>query len=97
MALLQELEEQRVKLEQMLLEAQQEREHLKAAVRAREQQAQRRQPQSPVQGVPAVTPGPFAEVSSHFTSLSLREKLEPCPCHFNPALSVPIGLLKLGS
>lgn len=61
-ALLRELEEQRVKLEQMLLEAQQEREHLKAAVRAREQQAQRRQPQAPVQGVPAVTPGPVAEL-----------------------------------
>ncbi|XP_075892081.1 centrosomal protein 295 isoform X3 [Nelusetta ayraudi] len=61
-ALLRELEEQRVKLEQMLLEAQQEREHLKAAVRAREQQAQRRQPQAPFQGVPAVSPGPVAEL-----------------------------------
>lgn len=73
-ALLRELEEQRVKLEQMLLEAQQEREHLKAAVRAREQQAQCRQPQAPVQGVPAVTPGPVAEVSSHFASLSLSQR-----------------------
>lgn len=73
-ALLRELEEQRVKLEQMLLEAQQEREHLKAAVRAREQQAQRRQPQAPVQGVPAVTPGPVAEVSSRFASPSLVER-----------------------
>lgn len=38
MALLQELEEQKVKLEQMLLEAQQERERLKAAVQARDSQ-----------------------------------------------------------
>lgn len=51
MSLLQELEEQRVKLEQVLLEAQQEREDLKAAVRAREQQARRSHLQAP--GVPA--------------------------------------------
>lgn len=46
MALLQELEEQKAKLEQMLQEAQQEREQLKAAVT---QEQQLLQPQVPVQ------------------------------------------------
>lgn len=51
--LLQELEEQRMKLEQVLLEAQQEREHLKAAVQAREQKAQCSHLWAPIQGLSA--------------------------------------------
>lgn len=68
-SLLQELEEQRVKLEQMLLEAQQERELLKAAVQVREHQAQRCHLQAPLQELPAITPGLATEVSC--LSLSL--------------------------
>ncbi|XP_037828945.1 centrosomal protein of 295 kDa isoform X3 [Kryptolebias marmoratus] len=51
--LLQELEEQKAKLEQMLLEAQQEREHLKAAVT---QETTLNQPEEPVRDQ-EVTPG----------------------------------------
>lgn len=59
--LLQELEEQKAKLEQMLHEAQQEREHLKAAVT---QEAPANQPEVPVhdQEVTSITPGPATEV-----------------------------------
>lgn len=57
-ALLQELEEQKAKLEQMLLEARQEREHLKAAA-AQEVSISRSGSPDSHQGVP---PGLIAEV-----------------------------------
>ncbi|XP_070826236.1 uncharacterized protein cep295 [Chaetodon trifascialis] len=59
--LLQELEEQKAKLEQMLLEAQQEREHLKAAVT---QEVPVNQPEAPVhdQEVTSIIPGLTAEL-----------------------------------
>lgn len=59
--LLQELEEQKAKLEQMLLEARQEREHLKAAVT---QKVPINQSEVPVhyQEVTSVTPGLVTEV-----------------------------------
>ncbi|XP_076591283.1 centrosomal protein 295 isoform X2 [Chaetodon auriga] len=60
-ALLQELEEQKAKLEQMLLEAQQEREHLKAAVT---QEVPVNQPEVPVhdQEVTSIPPGLTTEL-----------------------------------
>ncbi|XP_034556597.1 centrosomal protein of 295 kDa isoform X2 [Notolabrus celidotus] len=59
--LLRELEEQKAKLEQMLLEAQQEREHLKASVT---QEVPVRPPEVPVQDqeFTSVTPGQVSEV-----------------------------------
>lgn len=65
--LLKELEEQKAKLEQMLLEAQQEREHLKAAVT---QEAPVNQPEVPAcdQEVTSVAP---ARVSKIFSVLLL--------------------------
>lgn len=60
--LLQELEEQKTKLEQMLLEAQQEREHLRAAV---SRDVPVSQPEEPVrdQDITSVRSGLASEVS----------------------------------
>lgn len=64
--LLQELEEQKAKLEQMLFEAQQEREHLKAAVT---QEVPVNPPEEPVhdQEVTSVTSGLPTEVGPWFS------------------------------
>lgn len=81
-ALLQELEEQRMKLEQVLLEAQQEREHLKAAVQARKHEAQCSHLRAPLQGPPVVTFGSASasEVSSYSLSACLPIASH-CPTH----------------
>lgn len=76
MALLQELEEQKKKLEQMLLEAQQERKKLEATVT---QEVPADQPDEPVQDqeVTSVSPGSATEVK-----YQLRFKCFRCRCPF---------------
>lgn len=71
-ALLQELEEQKAKLEQMLLEARQEREHLKAAVA---QEVSMNRPGSP-DSHQDVTPGLITEVCFHL------KYILSCPLQF---------------
>ena len=64
MVLLQELEKQKVKLEQMLLEAQQEREHLKAAAGTQEVDLNQSDVTDQDQEVASAPTGPATEVSS---------------------------------
>lgn len=71
--LLHELEEQKAKLEQMLLEAQQEREHLKAAVA---QEVSVNQSGSPDSHQDA-TPGLIAEVCLHLLVSTILSKSLP--------------------
>lgn len=74
--LLQELEEQKAKLEQMLLEARQEREHLKAAVA---QEVSVNQSGSPDSHQDA-TPGLITEVCLHLLVSTVAPSL--CSSHF---------------
>lgn len=78
MVLLQELETQKAKLEQMLLEARQEREHLKAAVTQEVPIIKPPEGSAHDQEISSVSSGPATEVgttSSPFVTLSFIERI----------------------